>query len=204
METKERIYPQLPTAPPIEPIDANGYRIQKILDIQNSFEKNKEDRRKTLKKYTKSLTIINGTDTVLTTAALGLGVAGVGLLTTIVAAPIVLGMEIAALGMGAGSILIKYVNKKLQLKADKHRQILTLSEAKLNTIQNHISKALEDGKISEEEFKLILEEESKFRDMKEAIRHYSVKVNKLPENSIDKEKQELIQKIKSFLDESKK
>lgn len=201
MEVKQPLYPKLPTAPPPDIIEANNYRIQKILDIQNSFEKNKEERRKTLKKYTKVLSAFNTTDTVLTAAAIGTGVAGVGLLTTIVAAPIVLGMEIAALGMGAGSIIIKFINKKLQQKADKHRQILILSEAKLNTIHNHISKALDDGRISEEEFKLILEEETKFREMKEVIKHHErINTAKNLENHAN-EKEELVKKIKNFLEE---
>lgn len=163
------IYPLIPTAPPQDAIEANSYRIQKILDIQNCFEKNKEDRRKILKKYTKALSAINVTDTVLTTAAIGMGATGAGLLT-IVAVPIVLGMEIAALGTGVGTIILKYINKKLQQKVEKHKQIFILSEAKLNTIHNHILKAIEDEKISEEEFRLILEEESKFSAMKEEIR----------------------------------
>lgn len=201
MEGKETLYPILPTAPTQNPLEANSYRIQKILDIQNSFEKYKEDRRKTLKKYTKALSATNATDTILTTSAVGMGVAGVALLSTIIAAPIVLGMEIAALGMGAGSIILKYLNKKLQHKADKHRQILTLLESKLNTIHNHISKALEDGRISEEEFQLILEQETKYRDMLAAIRHHERITEAKNHENHTNEKEALMKKIKLFLEE---
>ena len=44
-----------------------------------------------------------------------------------------------------------------------------MSEAKLNTILDLISKAISDNKISDEEFSLILNEFVKFQDMKERI-----------------------------------
>ena len=48
--------------------------------------------------------------------------------------------------------------------------IVTIAESKLNTIQNHVSKAIQDGCISQEEFVLISEERSKYLEMKENIR----------------------------------
>ena len=77
---------------------------------------------------------------------IGLGVAGVGLLSTIVAAPLVIVMEGMALGTGILSIAGKFVNSKLFAKAEKHKKIQVL--AKLNTISDHISKAMMDGTIT--------------------------------------------------------
>jgi len=45
-----------------------------------------------------------------------------------------------------------------------------LASAKLNTVHIHISKTLEDCNISDDEYKLVLEEIEKYRAMKEAIR----------------------------------
>ena len=67
---------------------------------------------------------------------IGLDVAGVGLLSTIVAAPLVLVMEGVALCTGILSIAGKFVNSKLFAKAEKHKKIQVL--AKLNTISDHI------------------------------------------------------------------
>ena len=72
-------------------------------------------------------------------------------------------------------ILSKFITKKLKIKAEKHKQIQTLAEAKLNTIYDHISKAISDGKISDEEFSLILDEDSKLKSMIEDIRKKSKK-----------------------------
>lgn len=56
------------------------------------------------------------------------------------------------------------------MKAEKHEKIKTLADAKINTISDHISKALKDNTISHDEYSLILDELEKFNCMKEEIR----------------------------------
>ena len=58
---------------------------------------------------------------------------------------------------------------KKQAHAKKHDQIRILAESKLNRIADHISTALVDDKISDEEFRLIVSEVEKNNDMKEEI-----------------------------------
>ena len=55
-------------------------------------------------------------------------------------------------------------------KSQKHDLIRGLAESKLNTIADRISVALNDDKITEEEFRLILSEVDKFYQMKNEIR----------------------------------
>ena len=69
--------------------------------------------------------------------------------------------------LGAGG---KLIGRKLQEKAKKHNQIRVLADSKLNTIADHISAALADDKISDEEFRLILSEVAKYNQMIEEIR----------------------------------
>ena len=161
-----------PTAPvgEVHVAEGHSYRFQKINEIQKTIE-NERDKRATLsKKYHRSVKIINVIDEVLIVATMGTGIAGIGLLSTIIAAPIAIAMEAAAIGAGAVSIIGSQVSKKLALKAEKHDKIKTLAESKLNTINDHISKALKDNYISEEEFALILGELDKFNKMKEEFR----------------------------------
>ncbi|KAH3887581.1 hypothetical protein DPMN_011599 [Dreissena polymorpha] len=99
-----------------------------------------------------------------------LGATGIGVLSTIIAAPIAIAMEGAALGIGLLSIVGSQTNKKLSMKAEKHEKIKTLADAKLNTIRDLISKALADDRISDEEYSLNLSELDKFNQMKEEIR----------------------------------
>ena len=109
-------------------------------------------------------------DTVLITITIGAGAGGIGLLSTIVAAPAVIAIEGVTLFTGLLSIIGKYSVKKSTSKAEKHEKIKTIASAKLDTISSHISKALSDNKVSDEEFQLILEELEKYKVMKEEVR----------------------------------
>ena len=44
-----------------------------------------------------------------------------------------------------------------------------LSRSKLNSIENKISNALTDNEISHEDFEIIINEEKKYRELKESI-----------------------------------
>ena len=101
---------------------------------------------------------------------MGMGIGGVGLLSTIVTAPVVLGLEVAALDCGLLGVAGKFISRRLLVKAKKHDEVRVLAESKLNTIADHVSKALADGTISEAEFHLIAEEAHKYTQMKAKIR----------------------------------
>ena len=169
MEMKENIYPKLPSAPPIED-QGQWYRLQKINEIQAFLEKEVETRGSLSKKYFRASRIIDNVDTVLITISLGAGVGGIGLLSTVIAAPAVIAIEGVVLFTGFLSIIGNYNVKKFTSKAEKHEKIKTIASAKLDTITSHVSKALSDNKIIDEEFKLILEELEKYKIMKEEVR----------------------------------
>ena len=108
------------------------------------------------------------------------------------AAPVVLGLEIGAATKGLMSLIGNFVVKKTTIKAEKHLKIKMLASAKLDTIASHISKAMMCNYISDEEFKLIMEELNKYKAMKEEIRSNSKKKLKEEEEEslIEKERQE--------------
>ena len=60
--------------------------------------------------------------------------------------------------------------KKIRNKTKKHNKIVMLARSKLNSIENKISKALMDNEISHEDFETIINEEKKYRELKESIR----------------------------------
>src|ERR1043165_6480126 len=149
---------------------AQAYRLGKITEIQNELEREREKRSALSTKYNRSVKIINGIDIVLGVATMGLAISGIGVLSTVVAVPVVIAME----GIAIVAVVLRFiggrVNKKLAVKAGKHEKIKTLVETKLNTISEYISKALEDGGISDDEYCLILHEFEKYNEMKEEIR----------------------------------
>ena len=168
MEMKE-IYPKLPTAPPIED-QGQGYRLQKINEIQAFLEKEVATREALSKKYFRAAKIVDNVDTVLIAITIGSGAGGVALLSTVIAAPAFIVIEGVALFKGFLSIIGKYSVKKSTSKAEKHEKIKTIASAKLDMITSHVSKALSDNKVTDEEFRLILEELEKCKIMKEEVR----------------------------------
>ena len=146
------------------------FRLQEISRLRKQLEDEKEKHSQLYKKYRRGVNAVCAADTVLLSASMLMGVGGVGLLSTIIAAPVVLGLEAAALGCGLLGIAGKFVGRRLSVKAKKHDEIMILAGSKLNTIADHVSKALTDGQISDEEFHIVTEEVRKYTQMKSEIR----------------------------------
>ena len=149
---------------------AHAYRLAKIVDIQKEIQTERDKRAVLNTKYRKGVRIINVVDTISDLVALASGAATIAVLSTIIAAPIAVALQGLAVGAGVFSVIGRVVNRKLTLKSEKHEKIKTLAVVKLNTISDYVSKALEDGYISDEEYSLIQNELTKFNEMKEEIR----------------------------------
>ena len=202
MEMKD-IYPKLPSAPPIRD-QGQGYRLQKINEIQAFLEKEVETREALSKKYFRAARIVDNVDTVLITITVAAGAGGITLLSTIVAAPAVIAIEGVALFTGILSIADKYSVKKSTSKAEKHEKIKTIASAKLDTISSHISKALSDNKVTDEEFRLILEELEKYKVMKEEVRTKTKKkiVTETEESLIERGRQEACESFRKLVEKN--
>ena len=114
--------------------------------------------------------IIGVIDNCLGVTAIGLSITGVDLLSTIVAAPAVIGMEAVSICTGLLRVVGNRDVKKMSLKIEKHEKIAMLAVSELDTISSLISKALSDNSIADEEYSLILLEFETFTRMKEDLR----------------------------------
>ena len=104
-----------------------------------------------------------------------MSVAGAGLLTTIVAAPIAAGLVIGTVSCGVLGTVGKFISKRLSVKANKHYDIKILAISKLNTISDLVSTSLRDSHISDDEFKLIMNEVKSYNKLKYEIRSKAIK-----------------------------
>ena len=120
--------------------------------IQEILIAERDKRNELSTKYNRGVNIIGVIDNCLSVTAIVLGINGVGLLTTIVAAPAVIGMEAVTILMGLLRVVGNRAIKKMPLKIEKHEKIAMLAVSALNTISNLISKALSDDSISDEEY----------------------------------------------------
>src|SRR6218665_3072392 len=143
---------------------------KKYTKLKKKSHKNAIKKTALCTEYRRSIRIISVIDNALIVTVMSLSSSGLGILTTIIAAPAIAIAKGTAVGVGLLIIIGGQVSKKLVLKVAKHEKIKTLAEAKLNTISSLISKALVDNNVSDDEYSLILNEFVKFNEMKEEIR----------------------------------
>ena len=86
------------------------------------------------------------------------------------------GASLGAIGLICGilSVLTGAVAKKVSHKVNKHEQTIAICQSKVNSIKDRISKALNDNKISDEEFHNIISEVDKYNEMKRDIRNSTI------------------------------
>ena len=199
---KDKIYPTLPTiretpnAPPIVNGDSDdrghSYRLNYIQDVQKFFEEEIKQRDHFSKKYFRIAKVVNMIDNGLITITIGAEGVGAVLLASGVGAPFALALGVSGAATGLISLIGNIFSKKATTKAEKHLKIRTLAAAKLETIASHVSKALIDDFINNEEFNLILVEMSKYKVLKEEVRTNTKKKLKTEEEEslIEKGRQE--------------
>ena len=214
-EMKEKIYPTLPTIreQPTAPNVVNGgsddrghsYRLKIIREVQEFLEEEIKNRDAFSKKYFRIAKVVNTIDNALITITLGAEGTGAVLLSTGVGVPFALAFGISGAVTAAISLIGNIFSKKATTKAEKHLKIKTLAMAKLDTIASHVSKAMMDDFISDEEFKLIMEEMEKYKAMKEEIRNNTKKKLKTEEEEslIEKGRQEARESFRRLVEKNK-
>ena len=211
-EMTDKVYPELPTireAPTATPVVNGGaddrghsYRLKIIREVQNFLEEEIKKREAYSKKYFRISRIINIIDNGLFAVTLGAEGAGSVLLLTGVGAPFAAALAIGGMVVGGISIIGNFYSRKARTKGEKHLRISERAISKLDTIASHISKALMDDFVSNEEFNLILEEMNKYKALKEEIRNNTKKKLKAEEEKslIEKGRQEATESFRKLVE----
>ena len=211
---EKNLYPELPTIreQPTAPNVVNGgsedrghsYRLKIIREVQNFLEEEINKRDAFSKKYFRIAKVVNMVDNALIVVTIGAEGTGAVLLSTGVGFPFALALGISGVVTGAVSLIGNIFSKKATTKAKKHLKIKTLATAKLDTIASHISKALTDDFISNEEFNLIMEEMNKYKALKEDIRNNTKKKLKTEEEEslIEKGRQEARESFRKLVEKN--
>ena len=212
---KDKIYPTLPTirenpsAPPVVNGGADdrghSYRLNVIRDVQKFLEEEIKKREAFSKKYFRIAKVVNMIDNTLITITIGAEGTSAVLLSTGVGAHFALALGISGVVTGAISLIGNIFSKKATTKAEKHLKIKTLATAKLDTIASHVSKALIDDLISNEEFNLVMEEMNKYKTLKEEVRNNTKKKLKMEEEEslIEKGRQEARESFRRLVEKNK-
>ena len=214
-EMKDKIYPTLPAiretpnAPPVvnggEDDRGHSYRLKIIREVHEFLEEEIKNREAFSKKYFRIAKVVNIVDNALITITIGAEGTSAVLLSTGVGAPFALALGISGVVTGAISLIGNIFSKKATTKAEKHLKIKTLAMAKLDTIASHVSKAMMDDFISDEEFKLIMEEMNKYKALKEEVRNNTKKKLKTEEEEslIEKGRQEARESFRRLVEKNK-
>ena len=122
---------------------------------------------KKLSKYIASFDYFGKSLIVLSVATGSISIAS---FATVIGAPV--GMMSASCSL-AFSITTGFVKKFLKTtrnKKKKHNKIVMLARSKLNNIESKISEVLANNEICHEDVMIIINEEKKYRELKESIR----------------------------------
>ena len=122
---------------------------------------------KSLSKYTASFDYFHKSLIILSLATGSISIAS---FATVIGAPVGIMSASFSLVFSITTDFVKKFLKTIRNKKKKHNKIVMLARSKLNSIESKISKALMDNEISHEDFETIINEEKKYRELKESIR----------------------------------
>ena len=90
-----------------------------------------------------------------------------------------------AVATGVLGVISTGISKLMLKKVEKHQQIKLIAAAKLSSVNGLVSRALQDGSISNEEYQIILQEMESYRNHKSQIRNRTI--GEIRELTVDKE-----------------
>ncbi len=174
IELGQRLREATPSAPPPSPTPgsypiAHATRLHSINQMISELEKEKTEREALVKRYKKFMSAAHVVDHSCTTLAVGATAAGLAVLTTIVGTPIAVAIQSTGLAFGCGTLLAKYVFRKTSVKNKKHAKIVELCQSTLQDIRAETSKALSNGHVSDEQYRLCLDLHRKYEQMKKRV-----------------------------------
>ena len=157
---------------------SNGhqFRLNKINEIKDYFIaeiKERELMSKKLSKYIASFEYFDKWLIVLSVVTVSISIAS---FSTAIGAPVGIMSASFQLLQFSFSITTGFVEKFLKIirnEKKKHNKIVMLATSKLDSIESKISEALINNEISHEDFMTILNEEKKYRELKESMRMIS-------------------------------
>ena len=131
-----------------------------------------------MKDYIRNLTIyyIRTVDHTLITATVITGGGGLAALYTGIGISVSIALGSISISLSIATVITRKTNKIYDAKIKKHDKIGVLAKTKLDSIHDTVSKAIEDGHVSPEEFQRIVQEKQRYLLLKKEIRHKTKRV----------------------------
>ena len=154
----------------LELTDVNKYRLNKKNKIKEYFDNEIKERKDIIKKLNKYIVSFDYLDKIFITLSVSFGTLSIASYAAVVGIPVgIPGSSLTlifAIGTGLNKSLLQITKKRKK----KHNKTIALAISKLNTIEKLLSSALNDSKISHNEFSSIITEKNTYENIKENIK----------------------------------
>ena len=201
MAEKKKIYPKIVNAnlveniplEPTAPILPENFRLQHITKIQKDLQDELNNYSRCRRRYNSAFNTVSNIHSVVSFGTIVTSSTGLGLVVSGIGSPI--GIALGGIGItcGIGSLFSDFILKKINKKLQKHIAISQLANSKITSIQKLISTALEDGNISDSDFKKITDDYENYQSQKQGI-----------QSKMRAEREDINSIKKRFLEEGKK
>ena len=136
----------------IELTNVNKYRLDEINQIRDSFDNVIKEGKDIIKKLNKYIVIFDYLDKIFIALSASFGTLSIASYASVVGTPAGIAGSSLTLVLTIGTGISKSLLKVTKKRKKKHNKIIALAKNKLNTIDTLLSSALNDSKISHEEF----------------------------------------------------
>ena len=150
--------------------DDQQFRLNKINKIRDYFVVEVKERESMSKRLSKFIAFFDYFDKSLIILSITTGSVSIASFATVIGAPVGIISASFSLAFSISTGIIKKLLKTTRNKKKKHNKIVMLARSKLNSIESKISEALKNNEIKHEDFTTIIDEEKKYRELKESIR----------------------------------
>ena len=122
------------------------------------------------KRLSKCITSFDYFDESLIVLSVTTGSISIASFATVIGAPVGIVSASFSLAFSISTGIIKKLLKTTRNKKKKHNKIVMLARSKLNSIESKISETLIKNDITHEDFVIIINEDKKYRELKQSIR----------------------------------
>ena len=167
--------------------DQQQFRLNKINEIKDYFVAEIKERELMSKRLSKYIASFDYFDKSLIVLSVATGSISIASFATVIGAPVGIISASFSLAFSISTGIIKKLLKTTRNKKKKHNKIVMLARSKLNSTESKISEALINNEISHEDFMNIINEEKKYRELKESIRMMNSQRSDAEKNDLIKE-----------------
>ena len=167
------------------------FKLSKINEIKDYFVAEIRERELMSKKLSKYIASFEYFDKSLIVLSVATGSISIASFATVIGAPAGIIGASCGFTFSITSGFVKKFLKTIRNKKKKHNKIVMLARSKLNSIESKISEALINNEISHEDFMTVLNEEMKYRELKESIRMMNSDIGDVEKISLIEEGKEI-------------